>query len=74
MQQHSSKYFARRPHPFPTTLDDSVKEHGYVANQIKGNHECSKMVANVLPADTPGPEDVVNSSKFNVFRTWSCCI
>ena len=28
-------------------------EHGHVAYQIKGNDACSKMVANILPADTP---------------------
>ena len=26
-------------------------EHGHVAYQIKENHECSNMVANILPAD-----------------------
>ena len=25
-------------------------EHGHVAYQIKGNHKCSYMVANILPA------------------------
>ena len=31
----------------------TFSEHGHVANQIKGNHECSNIVANILPADTP---------------------
>ena len=56
MQQLGSKYFAPRPHHFPTTLGDSVKEHGYVAYQIKGNHECSNiMVANVFAGRHPQP-------------------
>ena len=32
--------------------------------QIKKNQECSNMVTNILPADTPDPEDGVNMSKF----------
>ena len=30
-----------------------LPKHGHVAYQIKENHKCSNMVANVLPADTP---------------------
>ena len=57
----------------------NFSEHGHVAYQIKENHECSNIVANILPADPPPPPypdpgDVVNRSKFNFFRTWSCCI
>ena len=63
MQQHS----VRRPPPphththiltqTPTTLgsksqNSTFSEHGHVAYQIKGNHECS-MVKNILTAD-PG--------------------
>ena len=44
-------------------------EHDHVAYQIKGNRECSNMVANILPA-APSP---LRRSKFNFFRTWSCC-
>ena len=58
MQQHGSKYFARRPPP--PTLGVGLKghistilEHGHVAYQVKGNHKCSKMVANILPAEPP---------------------
>ena len=44
--------FSRRP---PTLLilrwGQSVKIHGHVAYQIKYNHKCSTMVANVLPTD-----------------------
>ena len=45
MQQHGSKYFARRPHPPPTLGMGSIgqmttfTEHGHTAYQIKGNHE-----------------------------------
>ena len=28
-------------------------EHGHVAYQIKENHECTNMVANIFPADPP---------------------
>ena len=55
----------------------NFSEHGHVAYQIKENRECSNIVANILPADPPpypDPGDVVNRSKFNFFRTWSCCI
>ena len=60
MQQHGSKYFALRP-PSPTLgmgsigQDSIISEHGHVAYQIKENHKCSNMVANILPADPPPP-------------------
>ena len=57
MQQHGSKYFAHKPH-YPTDLGDGVSrskftfsEHDHVAYQLKENHECSNMVANILPTD-----------------------
>ena len=31
----------------------TFSEHGHVAYQMKENHECRNMVANILPADTP---------------------
>ena len=46
----------------------TFSEHGVVAYQIKENHECSNMVANILPTDTPDPGDGVNRSKFNFFQ------
>ena len=51
----------------------TFSEHCYVAYQIKGNQECSKMLTNVLPANTypripPPPGDGVKSSKFNFFK------
>ena len=27
--------------------------YGHVAYQIKGNHKCSNMIANILPSDSP---------------------
>ena len=58
MQQHGSKYFARRPLPPPPSdpgvgskgQNSTFSQHGHVAYQIKGNHECVKMVAIILPA------------------------
>ena len=50
MQQHGSKYFTRRP-PVSKGQNSTFSEHGWVAYQIKGNHECSNMVANSLPPD-----------------------
>ena len=34
--------------------NSTFSEHGHVAYEIKGNHECSNMVANILPADPTG--------------------
>ena len=31
----------------------TLSEHDHVAYQIKGNHKCSNLVANILPADPP---------------------
>ena len=63
MQQHVSKYFARRPSPAiaptpgmgPVGQDSTFSEHGHVAYQIKENHECSNKVPNILPADSLPP-------------------
>ena len=56
--------------------NSTLSKHGHVAYQNKGNHECSSMVANILPADPPphDPRDGVNRPKVNFYRTWSCCI
>ena len=72
MQQHGSKYFACIPPPPPHT-HTPPPEHGHVAYQIKGNQECSKMLTNVLPANTypripPPPGGGVKSSKFIFFK------
>ena len=71
MQQHGSKYFACRPPP--THTHTPTPEHGHVAYQIKGNQECSKLITNVLPANTyprvpPPGGGGVKSSKFNFFK------
>ena len=75
--QHGSKYYARRPphRPWGSKLNDfgtwSCVYH------IKGKHECSNMVANILPAEPsspPSPDPGVKRSKFNFSRTWSDCI
>ena len=53
----------------------AFSEHGHVAYQIKENHECSNIVAYILPADPiptahpyPDPRDWANSSKFTIFQ------
>ena len=61
MQQHGSTHFAHRlPQPPPPTLEVKMSkfnflEYGPVAYQIEENHECSNMVANILPAEPPAP-------------------
>ena len=47
------------------------KKHDNDAYQIKGNHKCSYMVANVLPTTTHSRDQRV---KIIFFRTMSCCI
>ena len=76
MQQHDSKSFAHRPHPTlkPKGHNSTFPQHGHVAYQIKWNHECSKMVANVLPQPSSTQRGGIKRSKFYFFRTWSCCI
>ena len=49
----------------------TFSEYGHVAYQIKGNDECSKMVANILPADrplSPHPPTLGVWSKSSFFR------
>ena len=61
-----SKYFARRTlpthhhhRPEPRLglkgQTSTFSEHGHVAYQIKENHKCSNMVANILPANYLSP-------------------
>ena len=59
MQQHGSNILPSDP---PLNPRDGVSrskfnflEHSHVTYQIKENHECSSMVANILLADTPRP-------------------
>ena len=35
----------------------TFSKHGHVAYQLKWNHKCSHMVANISPADPPPPQD-----------------
>ena len=35
-------------------LESTFSEHGRIAYQNKGNHKCSNVVANILPADPHG--------------------
>ena len=37
------------PRPWGWGQNSTFSEHGHVAYQIKWNHECSNMVANILP-------------------------
>ena len=36
---------------------ETFSEHGHVAYQIKENHECSNMVANIWPTEPPSPHN-----------------
>ena len=36
----------------------TFSKHGHVAYQLKWNHKCSHMVANIFPADPPGGQKV----------------
>ena len=62
MQQHGRKIFCRIPLPDPLTQGmasvgqtSTLSEHGHVTYQNKENHECSNMVANMLPKDPHTP-------------------
>ena len=53
----------------------TISGHGHVANNIKGNHKFSNMVANILFADPPPPylhpdpgDGVVKRSKIKLLR------
>ena len=53
--------------------NSTFSEHGLDAYQIKGNHECSNIVATIFARRPPSdPGDWVKKSKY--FRTWSCCM
>ena len=62
MQQHGLILPADPYPPHTPTLgmgsasqNSTFSEHGHVAYQNKENHECSNMVANILPADPQPP-------------------
>ena len=72
MQQHGRKYFACRPPPPPPTKRSNFhfSEHGHVAYQIKGNHECSNKLAYILsfpqsPTPTLGMGSIGQKSTFS---------
>ena len=52
------------PHPGGQKVKNSTfSEHGHIAYNIKGNHKCSNMVANILPAAPhPSPDPRVKRS------------
>ena len=59
MQQHGSKYFARRPPPRRTLvcainrLKFKFSKHGHVACQFKGNYESINIVTHILSQTPP---------------------
>ena len=53
--------------------NSTFSEHGHVAYQIKGNHECSSMVANILVVD-PFPPPPPQRCAMVTKSLWSCCI
>ena len=68
MQQHGSKYFPSNPPPSDLWvgsigLNSTFSKHSHVAYQIKGIHQCSNMVANILPADPHPPWTLETGSK-----------
>ena len=46
-------------------------EQGHVVFQIKENHECSNIVANILPLDPLLDPGSWSRVKVQLFRTWS---
>ena len=63
-QHQGNTYFAQDP---PPPQNSTFSEHGHVAYQIKGNHECSKFVSKHLPAGSQGtPNSVVGSKGQNL--------
>ena len=72
------------PYPLPPGTcrsKSTFSEQNHVADQIKGNQECSSMVANKFPsipsnAYPPPPQtwEWGNSLKLKFLRAYSCCI
>ena len=48
----------------------TFSKHGHVAYQLKWNHKCSHMVANISPADPPPQGPGVKRLKLNFFITF----
>ena len=75
MQQHGNNILPADPLPPDPGVGSKGKnltfsEHGHAAFEIKVNHKCSNMVANILPADPSQTLGVGSKGLF--FRTWSC--
>ena len=45
--------------------NSTVLEHGHFAYDIKGDHECSNILVNIMSTDLPPPTPRVKGSKFN---------
>ena len=56
----------------PGAQNSTFSKHGHVAYRIKGNNECSNMVANILPADphlpNPNPGMWGQNVKIQLFQ------
>ena len=69
MQQHGSKYSVRRPPTFGVGSkgqNSTFSEPVHVAYKIKWNHECSNLVANIMPANRLLPDPGVWGQKFKI--------
>ena len=65
-------FFSADPSPPPLTVgpkgqNSTFSEECHVAYQIKGNHKCSKMVANSFSADPLTPDPGVGVKRSNSF-------
>ena len=74
MQQHGSKYLARRPPPPPTVgvwsicKNSTFSKHGHIAYQNKWNHECINMSQIFYPQTTPNHDTWVQKVKIQLFQ------
>ena len=69
MQQHGSKYYARRPPPDPggqKVKIQLISEHSRIAFQIKGNRKCSNIVANISATAPPSPDPGIERSNSTI--------
>ena len=63
--------FCLHPHPpfdpwrMSKGQNSTFLEHGYIAYQNKGYHECNNVVANILPTSTPNPRPLGMSKGHN---------
>ena len=55
--------------------NSTFSEHRHAAYQIKGNHQMKQHGSKYFARGTlSDPAVGIKRSKFNLFRTWSCCI